>query len=162
MKIGVISDTHMPEKAKVLPPKLCAQLKKCDMIIHAGDMVTPEVIDALGRLCRDVKAVCGNMDPEPVRKQFPEKQIIRAGKFRIGLKHGYGPPSRLLEVMKEAFREDNVDMVIFGHSHNPLNETCGGVIFFNPGSPTDDICAPYKSFGIIEIGDKIEARIVKL
>ena len=162
MKIGVISDTHMPEKAKELPPELCKELGKCDMIIHVGDMVTAVVVRDLKKICPNLKAVYGNMDPDEVRKQFPEKEVIQAGKFRIGIKHGYGPPDRLLSLMKEAFKDDDVDMIIFGHSHNPVNEKIGKTIFFNPGSPTDEIFAPFKSFGIIEINDKIEARIVKL
>jgi putative phosphoesterase len=162
MKIGVVSDTHMPEKAKALPEKLLAELKSCDMVIHVGDMVTMEVALALQKLCPKFKAVCGNMDPVQIRNKFPEKEIIEIGKFRLGVKHGYGSPDRLKLVLKDAFKSDKVDMIIFGHSHSPLCETDGGVIYFNPGSPTDEIFAPYKSFGIIEINDKIEARIVKI
>jgi uncharacterized protein len=162
MKIGVISDTHMPEKGKELPLKLCNELKKCDMVIHVGDMVTAVVVQDLKKICPNLKAVCGNMDPAEIRQQFPEKEVIQVGKFRIGIKHGFGPPDKLLSLMKEAFKSDNVDMIIFGHSHNPVNEKIGKIIFFNPGSPTDEIFAPYKSFGIIEINDKIEARIVKI
>jgi putative phosphoesterase len=162
MKIGVLSDTHMPERAKSLPAKLCAELKKCDMVIHVGDMVTMEVCGQLQKLCPNFKAVCGNMDPAPIRKQFPEREILQVGKFRIGIQHGFGPPDKLIGLMKEAFKKDKVDMIIFGHSHNPHNEQEEGIIFFNPGSPTDEIFAPYKSFGIIEINDKIEARIIKL
>ena len=162
MKIGVLSDTHMPEKANALPLKLCAELKKCDMVIHVGDMVTMEVPQALEKLCPNFKAVCGNMDPGQIRNKFPEKEIIEVGKFRLGVKHGLGPPDKLKAMLKETFKNDKVDMIIFGHSHNPLSEVEDGIIFFNPGSPTDDIFAPYKSFGIIEINDKIEARIVKI
>jgi uncharacterized protein len=162
MKIGVLSDTHMPEKAQQLPAKLCAELKTCDMVIHVGDMVTMEVAQALQKICPNFKAVCGNMDPGQIRNKFPEKAIIEAGKFRLGVKHGFGPPDKLRQIMKEAFKADKVDMIIFGHSHSPLCEKDGEIIFFNPGSPTDDIFAPYKSFGIIEINDKIEARIVRL
>ncbi len=162
MKIGVISDTHIPEKANLLPQKLITELKKCDMVIHAGDMVSIEVARALKKICPNFKAVCGNMDYAEVRKDFPEKEIVRVGKFKIGIKHGFGPPGQLLNLMEGVFKDDGVDIVIFGHSHNPLNEKKGKIIFFNPGSPTDDIFAPYKSFGIIEISDKIVAEIVKL
>jgi len=162
MKIGVLSDTHMPEKAKALPLKLCAALKKCDMVIHVGDMVTMEVPQALEKLCSNFKAVCGNMDPGQIRNKFPEKEIIEVGKFRLGVKHGFGPPDKLKVMLKESFKHDKVDMIIFGHSHNPMSEVEDGIIFFNPGSPTDDIFAPYKSFGIIEINDKIETKIIKI
>jgi len=161
-KIGVISDTHLSGEAVVFPEKLYIELKKCDMIIHAGDMVTIKVAQDLKKVCSNFKAVCGNMDPLEVKKQFPEKEIIQAGKFRIGIKHGFGSANKLISSLKECFKADHVDIIIFGHSHNPLNEKDGEIIFFNPGSPTDDILAPYKSFGIIEINDKINARIVKL
>ncbi len=162
MKIGVVSDTHLPSNGQALPSRLCAALKSCDMVIHVGDMVTMEVAQALEKLCPNFKAVCGNMDPAQIKCKFPEKEIIQVGKFRLGIKHGFGPPDKLKAIMKEAFKQDKVDMIIFGHSHNPLSEIEDGVIFFNPGSPTDEIFAPYKSFGIIEINDKIEAKIVKI
>ncbi len=162
MRIVVISDTHISEKADCLPQKLIVELKKCDMAIHAGDMVSLEVARVLKKLCPNFKAVCGNMDYAEVKKEFPEKDILQVGKFKIGIKHGFGPPGQILNLMENEFKNDGVDIVIFGHSHNPLNEQKGKIYFFNPGSPTDDIYAPYKSFGIIEIGDKIEIEIVKL
>ena len=162
MKIGVISDTHIPEKADFLPEKLIVELKRCDMVIHAGDMVSIEVAQALKKICPNFKAVSGNMDYAAVRKDFPERDIVRVGKFKIGIKHGFGPPGQLLSLMEGAFKDEGVDIVIFGHSHNPFNEKKGKTIFLNPGSPTDEIFAPYKSFGIIEIGDKIEISIIKL
>ncbi len=162
MKIGVLSDTHMPEKAKVLPQKLITEFKNCDMVIHVGDMVSMDVVQVLKKVCPNFKAVCGNMDSAEIKNNFPEKEIIQIEKFRIGISHGCGPTGKILNLMKEVFKNDRVDMVIFGHSHDPTNKKDGGIIFFNPGSPTDDIFAPYKSFGIVEINDKIEAKIVKL
>jgi hypothetical protein len=162
MKIGVLSDTHIPERAGALPPKLLAAFKGADMIIHAGDFTDPAVIEELRLVCADVRAVAGNMDSGSSRARFPEKQLIRAGKFTIGVRHGFGPPDKLIEQMSEAFKGTRVDMIVFGHSHQPIALRRDGILFFNPGSPTDEIFAPYKSFGIIEIGDTIEARIIKL
>jgi hypothetical protein len=162
MKIGVISDTHIPERAKSIPGKILEEFKGVDMIIHAGDFVNIEVLAMLKKACPDVRGVSGNMDLADVRKNFPEKEIITVGKFKIGVKHGYGPPDKLIQMMQEAFKKDDVDMVIFGHSHNALNLKEGKVLYFNPGSPTDNVFSEYNSFGIIEINDKIEARIVKL
>jgi predicted phosphodiesterase len=68
----------------------------------------------------------------------------------------------LLDVLAEEFKSDNVNLIIFGHSHEPLNLKKGDCLYFNPGSPTDKVFAPYNSFGIIEINDKIEARIIKI
>ena len=162
MRIGVISDTHIPERAKSIPQKILEEFKKVDMVIHAGDFVDAEVLEMLRKVCPDVRGVSGNMDQSDIKMNFSEKEIIPVGKFKIGVKHGYGPPDKLIAMMQEAFKKDDVDVVIFGHSHNALNLKEGKVLYFNPGSPTDNVFAAYNSFGIIEINDKIEARIVRL
>jgi len=162
MKIGVISDTHIPERAQKVPEGALRAFRGCDMIIHAGDLVDVRVFDELVKVCPDVKGVAGNMDQAAIRKKFPEKVVMKVGKFMIGVKHGFGPPDKLLELMRESFKQDNVDVVIFGHSHQPLVLRQEGILFFNPGSATDDIFAPYKSVGILEIGDTIEGKIIKL
>ncbi|MFC1658325.1 metallophosphoesterase family protein [Candidatus Omnitrophota bacterium] len=162
MKIGVISDTHIPVRAKEIPQKVLEALKKMDMIIHAGDLAEFSILDVLKSACQEVKAVWGNMDPMDVKKTLPEKQIITAGKYRIGLTHGKGAPALLIDLVTEIFKEDNVDVIIFGHSHTPVNEKMGKVLYFNPGSLTDTVFAPYNSYGIIEINDELKAHIVKI
>ena len=162
MKIGVISDTHIRDKAKNIPQKILDEFKGVDMIIHAGDLVDLSVLDKLKDICPNVKAVWGNMDPEEVRKKLPEKEILQVGNCRIGVMHGYGAPNHLVELLSSVFKDDNVNLIIFGHSHAGLNEKKGNILFFNPGSPLDKIFAPYNSYGIIEINDKIKARIIRI
>ena len=162
MRIGVLSDTHIPERASVLPAKMLEDFKGADMVIHAGDLVDLEVLEQLKTVCSDIRGVWGNMDPYEVRQKLPDKQIITAGKFKIGVAHGTGAPHGLLEQMKTAFQGDKVDVVIFGHSHTPLITKQGDCLYFNPGSVTDDLFAPYRSYGILEINDTIEAKIVKI
>jgi putative phosphoesterase len=163
MRIGVISDTHLNSSTSMdLPKEVSEAFQGVDMIIHAGDLVDLGVLEQLKKICPNVKAVSGNMDNSGVMTKLPEKEIIRAGNFRIGLMHGWGPPNRLTEVAAEAFKNDGVDMIIFGHSHRALNEKIGGIIFFNPGSPTDKVYTPYNTYGIIEINDAIEAKIVRM
>lgn len=162
MKILVLSDTHMPEKAKTLPEKILLELKKADLVVHAGDFVDLEVLDVIKKYCVNVKAVCGNMDSEQIRAKLPQKEIFSIGKFKIAVMHGYGPPNKLIEILLEAFKKDKPDLIIFGHSHFAWNQKQEDILFFNPGSPTDNIFAPYKSFGIIDIDEEINARIVKL
>jgi putative phosphoesterase len=132
------------------------------MIIHAGDLTEERVLEELKAVCSNVRAVRGNMDPEQLLKRLPEKEIIPAGKYRIGLTHGWGAPAGLIELARSIFKNERLDIIVFGHSHSPLNEKRGDTLFFNPGSPTDKVFAPYNSYGIIEINDKIEARIVRL
>jgi putative phosphoesterase len=162
MKIGVLSDTHVPDRARDLPRALLEAFKDVSMIIHAGDLIDLSVHKALTAVCTDVRVVAGNMDPVEIKDMFPPRQIIKAGAFTIGVVHGWGPPKKILEIVKEAFKADNPDIVIFGHSHQACSEQDGKTLYFNPGSPTDNVFAPFKSFGIIEITDTINARIVKL
>jgi putative phosphoesterase len=162
MRIGVVSDTHIPEKAPGLPEKVVKDLKNVDMIIHAGDLTALIVIDMLKNICPNVKAVYGNMDPWEVREYLPEKEIIKVKNHRIGITHGHGHPSYIIDTITKTFQKDKVDIIIFGHSHQPLNEEKNGILFFNPGSLTDKIFAPYNSYGIIELNDTVEARIIKI
>ena len=101
------------------------------------------------------------MDCIEIRKQLKPKETFTIGKFKIGLIHGYGAPSELLETVKSEFK--GIDCLIFGHSHVAMNTKKEGVLYFNPGSPTDKIFAAKNSYGILEITDKkIEGRIIDL
>lgn len=162
MKIGVISDTHIPERCAEIPAAVVREFRKVEMIVHAGDLTDLRVLTKLQGLCPEVKAVAGNMDPASVRGRLAEKLVFQAGGFSIGLIHGYGPPDQLPKRLTDVFKNDKVDIIIFGHSHQPMNEKINGVLYFNPGSPTDTVFAPYLSFGIIEIGAQIKARIIKI
>ncbi|KPK97268.1 MAG: hypothetical protein AMJ95_09840 [Omnitrophica WOR_2 bacterium SM23_72] len=162
MKIGVISDTHIPDRAKEIPQKILEDFADADMIIHVGDLVDLSVLKKLKNVCANTLAVWGNMDPAHVRSQLPEKEVIKVGKFKIGIMHGYGAPANLISLLESVFKEDNVDVIIFGHSHNSVHEKREGILFFNPGSATDKVFAEYNSYGIIEINDEIEARIIKI
>lgn len=162
MKIGVISDTHIPNQAKEIPNKVLASLKKMDMILHAGDLIDLSILDALKSICGNVKAVWGNMDPTDVKRYLPERQIITVGKYRIGLTHGNGAPASLIEAVTDVFKNDKPDVIIFGHSHYPVNEKRGRILYFNPGSLSDTLFSPFNSYGIIEINEEIKASIVKI
>lgn len=162
MRIGVISDTHIPDRAKEIPSRILSDFKHVDMVIHVGDLVDLSVLKKLKSVCAHVKAVRGNMDNEEVKSQLPEKEIITVGSFKIGVMHGRGAPDHLTDFLADAFKNDKVDMIIFGHAHYGVNERKNNILFFNPGSATDTVFAPYNSYGIIEINDKIEAKIIKL
>ncbi len=167
MKIGVISDTHIPDKSKHLPQAILDAFKQVDMVVHAGDLVDLEVIAELGKVCAKVFAVAGNMDSQAVKNKYPLKEFLDVKGFKIGIMHGWGASLGLVDVLKAAFKEDNCDIIIFGHSHKPMNELIGATLFFNPGSATD-AAAGYNSYGIIEINDRKEngglpfAKIIKI
>ncbi|MBN2831545.1 MAG: metallophosphoesterase family protein [Candidatus Omnitrophica bacterium] len=161
MRIVVISDTHLSGSDLKLPDKLTEEIKNADMVVHAGDFVEEEFLEKLKGIAKEVKAVYGNMDSAELKRKLPEKNVFRVGRFKIGISHGSGAPGNLVAVLTEFFKDDHPDLILFGHSHAAFNEKIGDTIFFNPGSPFDKIFAKYNSYGIIDINDKIEARIVK-
>jgi len=158
MKIGVVADTHSMD----LPPQMLEAFRQVDLIIHAGDFCCLSVLDTLGKI-REVKAVYGNMDDPDVRQRLPEKQIIECGSVKIGLYHGAGAAANILDTVQQAFVNDTVDAVVFGHSHQALNRRIGGVLYFNPGSATDTVRAPYRSYGIMDVNHSgVKAKIIKV
>ncbi len=160
MRILVISDTHIPRSAVDMPEAVYKEIENVDMRVHAGDIVEKDFFEKLKAL-RDVRAVCGNMDSAELRRILKPKEELTVGKFRIGLIHGYGAPANIVETVRSEFK--GVDVIIFGHSHSPLNTTKDGILFFNPGSPTDKIFAQTNTYGILEVTDKkIEGKIIKL
>ena len=158
MRIGVVSDTH----SRPLPQQLIRDFQGVDFVIHAGDFCDVADYEAVKKI-KDIKAVYGNMDSMELRKRLPRKQLIPCGKFSVGVFHGEGPALAVLERVRGEFQKEKVDAVIFGHSHQPFNEKIDGVLYFNPGSPNDDIFAPYCSYGILEVTDKdIQGKIIKV
>ncbi|MBL7073329.1 MAG: metallophosphoesterase family protein [Candidatus Omnitrophica bacterium] len=161
MKIGVISDTHISVFSSKLPQKVYECFKDCDLIVHAGDAIEMSVIKELGKIA-EVKAVRGNMDSRELKERFSEKIIFEAEGKKIGVVHGKGSSSKILRTVSGSFTE-KLDIVIFGHSHLPLNEKKGDTLFFNPGSAMDRVCSPYCSIGIIYIEDgNIRGEIIKI
>lgn len=162
MRIGVISDTHIPISCCDLPSELISALKGCDLIVHAGDLIDLYVLDELKKISK-VEAVCGNMDLPKVQAALEKKRVIEVAGKTICVMHGYGNPDMLVSILKEEFLSQKPDIIIFGHSHIPMNEYIDNVLFFNPGSATDTTFAPYRSYGIIEIEDgEIKAAMHKL
>ena len=161
LKIGVISDTHIVNKSEHLPRIILDVFKQVDLVVHAGDMVDLQVIDDLKSVCPKVVAVAGNMDQEAVRKKYPVKIVFEILGYKVGLMHGCGTALNLVELLKDSFKTDDPDIIIFGHSHKPMNEFIGKTLFFNPGSATD-LTSECNSYGIIELSKEINARIIKI
>lgn len=162
MRIGIISDTHITSRTDSLPKEILEAFKNVEMIIHAGDLIDLSALEKLKQSCKNIKAVCGNMDNQEVRDKLPTKEIITVGAYKIAVTHGYGSPGNIRKKITEMFKEQKIDVIIYGHSHTPFNERINDILYFNPGSPTDKIFAPYNSYGILEINDKIEAKIIKI
>ncbi len=159
MIIGVLSDTH----SLAIPASLLERLKKVDMTIHAGDICDINTLKLLKKI-DPTKAVQGNMDDAAVKKELPLKEIIIYGNFKIGVTHGnIGETREALKNAMSSFKDDKMDVVIFGHSHQALNEKIGTTLYFNPGSPNDVIKAKFFSYGLITLeGGKIKAEIIRI
>jgi putative phosphoesterase len=157
-RIGVVSDTHN----RKISDQLWKDFQNVDMIIHAGDICAMSDLEKFRRM-KATTAVAGNMDESDVRATLPEKQLIHVEEVVIGVYHGFGPPRKVVDSAQEVFKNDKVDVVVFGHSHIPYMQKIDGVLYFNPGSPTDHVCAPYLSYGIIEVDKKnVTGQIVKI
>jgi putative phosphoesterase len=159
LKVGVISDTHIPAIVPSLPPAVFEIFKNVDLILHAGDIVELSVLDEL-RAIAPVEAVAGNMDDMRVHQALPFKKVMTLGAFRVGLIHG----KWRIDIQKEMIRKEfeSVDLIVYGHSHTPFWGRVDDTLFLNPGSPTDKRYAPYNSVAILDIGDELQAEIMKL
>ena len=151
MRIGVLSDSHADSFTQ-LHDKIITTLVKVDLIVHAGDFVAKDVLDGLKQL-GEVRAVRGNMDSDKLKEILPEKELLEIEGKRVGVIHGWGSPYGIDERVGEAL--SGVDIIIYGHSHYPQNESKNGVLFFNPGPARS-------SFGILTIGAKVSGEIIKL
>jgi len=158
MKIGVISDTHLKKFPASLAERITKHFKDVDMILHAGDVVELSALDIF--LDKEVKLVAGNMDSWIIKKSAPMKQVIEIEFCKIGLIHGWGSPTGIESRIIEEF--DNIDILVYGHTHNASSFTRGGILFFNPGSPTDKRFADQNTVGMLEIGKHISSKIITL
>ncbi len=160
MKIGVLSDTHT-DSIDQLPRGLVDILTGMDMVLHAGDFTERPLLDDLRKM-KNFTGVYGNLDSFDVKKQLHAIETVEAGGFKIGLNHPAegGTPLNLDERLRPKFQD--IHAIIFGHSHEPVNETKGGVLFFNPGSATGMAPAKKKTFGILRVDKNIRGEIIKL
>jgi hypothetical protein len=146
MEIGIVADTHMPRGGRRLPGECVQRLRRADLIVHAGDLHTLELLADLREL-NTVIAVQGNVDDAAVRAELPEVATIEADGQRIGVIHDAGAARGRLERLRARF--PGADAVIFGHSHIPLHERAGdGFQIFNPGSPTERRRSPRHTMGV--------------
>ncbi len=157
--IVVISDTHLLHGARVLPAPLLSALEEASLILHAGDFTELEILNMLAAFA-PVQAVRGNVDSFELREVLPVRHELTLSGWRIGLIHGDGATGTTSRRALSAFAGRNVQCVVFGHSHQPLIEQYGDVLLFNPGSPTDKRRQPRYSFGLLRVGEKLDAELV--
>ena len=160
VRVAVLADTHAPRRWKSCPPQVAAHLRGADLILHAGDVCTAAVLDELAAYA-PVRAVRGNNDgPDVAAWGAPDMLDLDLGGLAVAMIHDSGPatgrPARLHRRFPAA------DLVIFGHSHIPLDHTEHGQRIFNPGSPTDRRRQPRGTLGLLDVaeGRLIQAQIV--
>jgi putative phosphoesterase len=149
--IAVIADTHLPRGARRIPDACLERLRESELVLHAGDLTAPSVLEELERIGPPVVAVHGNVDAEELRRGLPEQRVITADGARIAMVHDAGPAKRRLERLRRRFPD--ADAVVFGHSHIPLHENRDGFQIFNPGSPTDRRRQPRHTMGLVRVED---------
>jgi putative phosphoesterase len=133
-----------------LPPACIERLSGCDLVVHAGDVMTAEALDEIESIGPPVTGVLGNMDGPDLRGRLtPELELELKDGVRVGVIHDAGPSAGRLERMRARFPEAHA--VVFGHSHMPLHERGGGFQIFNPGSPTERRRAPTHSMGLARV-----------
>ena len=159
MRIAILSDTHLPSRFKSLPKEVWQGIEGVDLILHAGDINTYQVLEDLSQIA-PVKAVLGNTDPYELAIKLPAKLLFQAGQYKIGLIHGDGMTGKTVERALLAFKDDNPDIIVFGHSHQPYLAFHDKTLMFNPGSPTNKRFMPYYSYGMLEVGERIKTEII--
>jgi hypothetical protein len=160
MRVVAISDTHAPRRWRSCPPAVAAHLRGADLILHAGDVCTAEVLDELAGFA-PVHAVLGNNDgADLLARGIPETRVVDVDGLRVGLIHDAGPATGRVARLRRRFPD--VGLVVFGHSHIPLDLSEDGLRIFNPGSPTDRRRQPHGTIGLLDIeaARVMRARIV--
>ncbi|WP_019057845.1 metallophosphoesterase family protein [Streptomyces prunicolor] len=152
MRLLLMSDTHLPKRAKELPAPLLAELPRADVVFHAGDWVDTATLDLLESRSRWLVGVYGNNDGPELRARLPESAYAELGGLRFGAVHETGPAQG--REARCAARFSDLDVLVFGHSHIPWDTTAaGGLRLLNPGSPTDRRRQPHCTYMTATVTD---------
>jgi putative phosphoesterase len=152
MLVAIVADTHLPRGRRRLPDACLEQLRRADLILHAGDFVSAGALAELEDLGPPIAAVHGNVDSEDVQQRLPETRVVEVAGARIGMVHDAGPARARLGRMRRRFPD--AAALVFGHSHIPLHEEDeDGFQIFNPGSPTDRRRQPRHTMGLARVED---------
>jgi uncharacterized protein len=149
--VVLTSDTHLPKRARDLPPPLWYAIDNADVVIHAGDWVDEATLDAFEARSRRFVGVAGNNDGPGLHARLPEVARVDLDGLRVAVVHETGPSTG--REQRCALQFPDTDLLVFGHSHIPWDTVApGGLRLLNPGSPTDRRRQPYCTFMTAEIG----------
>lgn len=156
MKIVVMSDTHLSRLTDGFMAVCDRYCNDADLVIHLGDWERSLILDYMEQY--PLEAVSGNMDDSNIRSRLPGSRVIRVKGRRIGLAHGWGASSSLRDRLRNEF--ENVDCILFGHTHQPLQLEEDGVYWFNPGSLTAGRGGFPGSLGVLHVEERIYGEII--
>jgi putative phosphoesterase len=172
MRIALVADTHVPHALPNLPRTFLDRLKGVDRILHAGDLVSYSVVEALEAIA-PTTAVIGNMDPPEVRARLRDRVVLDLAGQTIGLTHGhqrralqdryigfgYDAPEFELFYQAMAAQLPDAGIVVFGHFHEPVVKSWNGILFVNPGA----VGPPHRrpTYAVLELGANVDVRIVE-
>ncbi len=159
MRVVALADTHAPRRWKACPPRVAEQLRCADLILHAGDVCTAEVLAELSAYA-PVRAVLGNNDgPDVAAWGAPGTLELEVAGLAVAMVHDAGPPAGRPARLRRLF--PLAGLVVFGHSHIPVDHTEAGQRIFNPGSPTDRRRQPCGTMGLLDIdGGRLRAAAI--
>ena len=145
MQLVLISDTHLPVRAKKLPRAVWDAIDQADVVIHAGDWVSVDLLDELEGRAQRLIGCWGNNDGPLLRARLPEVARARLDGLSVAVVHETGAAQGREERCEKAY--PNVDLLVFGHSHIPWDTTTRrGLRLLNPGSPTDRRRQPFCTY----------------
>jgi uncharacterized protein len=152
VRLVLTADTHVPKRARDLPPELWAAIEAADVTIHAGDWVDTAILDAFEARSRRLIGVHGNNDGPALRQRLPEIATVTLEGTRFAVVHETGDAKGREQRCAQRFPE--TDVLVFGHSHIPWDTTTPtGLRLLNPGSPTDRRRQPYATFMEVRLDD---------
>ncbi|MFG1925492.1 metallophosphoesterase family protein [Cryptosporangium sp. NPDC048952] len=144
MRLVIMADTHVPKRARDLPPALWDAVDAADVVFHAGDWVDVALLDALEARSARLVGVYGNNDGSELRARLPEVFHGEFDGLRVAMVHETGTSKGREQRCAAAYPD--TDLLIFGHSHIPWDTEFNGLRLLNPGSPTDRRRQPYATF----------------
>jgi putative phosphoesterase len=151
VRLLLISDTHVPVRARSLPAQVWHEVERADVVLHAGDWVDVRLLDELEQRARRLLGVVGNNDGPALRARLPEVARATIGGVRIAVVHETGAKQGRERRALERFPD--TDLLVFGHSHIPWDTSLGGLRLLNPGSPTDRRREPFCTYLTLTVGD---------
>jgi putative phosphoesterase len=159
-RLVIVSDTHVPQRARALPDTLWRAIEAADVVIHAGDWNGVDLLDEFERRSARLLAVYGNNDGDELRTRLPEVARATLDGIRFAVVHETGGKEGREARMAAAY--PGTDVLVFGHSHIPWDTMApGGLRLLNPGSPTDRRRQPRATY-LTAVADDGELRDVTL